>query len=1153
MTDFLGVKLHGVLPWLIFYVGSGPAVVESNSTRTLQRWSVAHCELQNASVMLSLYVGTSVVQSPPMGSNLCDGQGHVVLFEQASNTFYVTVDSTAAITLSHTADHEKVFDRDLEDWASYCERVEQYFIANGISNADRKRPILLSVCGPATFKLIRSLIAPDKPSDKSFEQIVKAVSDHLCPKPSSILQCFYFNSCVQKESESIAQFVAELRRLAVHCEFEGTLEIMLRDRLVCGAVRLPSVPLPVHSVDKKGLSVPDSVSCFRCGGKHYATTCKLKSVTCNNCGKTGHIAKVCRSNPTGAKSSAARQKGKAARGHSPEKENSPPREGSKGHSLYNFSSSSNKLFRVTLQVNGVNLPMEIDTGAAVSILSEATYKGKTAKLDLIVVSNEGPTLLGRACNGAAERAVQTLKEYLSKTRGDLETRLSRFLFQYRLTPHTSTGSSPAELLFGRRPKSHLDFIHPDLSAKVTLQQERQHLASESGASICAFLSGDKVYVRNFSPSTSSSVKWLPGVVTSLAGPRSVRVALEDGTIVLRHFDHVKFRLLPPPHPDQSSTVSTAGPSAQGLETCTTCTSGNSPDAKVSKPLSAPVPTPAQLPKIRRSSPPDRFDAVSVQNVGSTYIIVSWDLPTHSNGILISFSLYCNVALAGVLPLTMISYNTTGLLLFTLYTYMYVFSATALPEISDDVMLDAIQFNSVVEGADVTLPNDALILYEDLVVPLSVVYELALPPKCIAQWDGEHKHFKRFDDQETLLYFMQNPWKFKAAGRKVIMVPSILFSDDTSGNKSKKWHKFESWYLLFAGLPRQANGRHVNIHFVCCSDSVSPLDMARPISEDLARLENEGVEMYDAQSQEKVLVVAPLMLIICDNPRASELANHLGSAANKFCRICVNPYMIDEERTLEKCLVQIEAIRSQPTVQSAKEMQTLYGLRATANPMLEIRVNVYRCESFNATVRAQNIYSNRLSPSRDICHHFAVQQHLRYLCDAPSSGDVRCGDALKRMYLSHMMHNFFNNVPIEEHNAGRSIHHPGALRKLRSKHPQMLKHVNLGLQNDQGVNIQLLHCLPENYVKVFAGIIARDSELVNAGDFVETVSNQFILKQDISILHSAKSHIVRGDRCLKDYGFRLSQARVDSAEDLGLDQKQVAQVLEQGQVSGTPPN
>ncbi|KAL5491584.1 hypothetical protein EMCRGX_G016898 [Ephydatia muelleri] len=70
--------------------------------------------------------------------------------------------------------------------------------------------------------------------------------------------------------------------------------------------------------------------------------------------------------------------------------------------------------------------------------------------------------------------------------------------------------------------------------------------------------------------------------------------------------------------------------------------------------------------------PDGFDAVSVQNVGSTYIIVSWDLPTHSNGILINFSLYCNGALAGVLPLTVI---TTGLLPFTFYMYMYVFSAT----------------------------------------------------------------------------------------------------------------------------------------------------------------------------------------------------------------------------------------------------------------------------------------------------------------------------------------------------------------------------------------------------------------------------------------------------------------------------------------------
>ena len=46
-------------------------------------------------------------------------------------------------------------------------------------------------------------------------------------------------------------------------------------------------------------------------------------------------------------------------------------------------------------------------------------------------------------------------------------------------------------------------------------------------------------------------------------------------------------------------------------------------------------------------------------------------------------------------------------------------------------------------------------------------------------------------QEYLAYFEAHPMKEKAAGRPVIVLPLVLFSDDTSGNKSKKWHKFDS--------------------------------------------------------------------------------------------------------------------------------------------------------------------------------------------------------------------------------------------------------------------------------------------------------------------------------------------------------------------------
>ena len=44
-------------------------------------------------------------------------------------------------------------------------------------------------------------------------------------------------------------------------------------------------------------------------------------------------------------------------------------------------------------------------------------------------------------------------------------------------------------------------------------------------------------------------------------------------------------------------------------------------------------------------------------------------------------------------------------------------------------------------------------------------------------------------------------------------------------------------------------------------------------------------VYDAYLECEVLLVAPLLCVICDNPRASEVLNHLKGAASKFCRMC----------------------------------------------------------------------------------------------------------------------------------------------------------------------------------------------------------------------------------------------------------------------------
>ena len=65
-------------------------------------------------------------------------------------------------------------------------------------------------------------------------------------------------------------------------------------------------------------------------------------------------------------------------------------------------------------------------------------------------------------NGLAKRAVQVLKKGLSLAKqGILTYRLTQVLFSYRITPHSTTGISPAELL-----RSRLDLLHPTLEQTV---------------------------------------------------------------------------------------------------------------------------------------------------------------------------------------------------------------------------------------------------------------------------------------------------------------------------------------------------------------------------------------------------------------------------------------------------------------------------------------------------------------------------------------------------------------------------------------------------------------------------------------------------------------------------------------------------------------
>ena len=125
-------------------------------------------------------------------------------------------------------------DANREDWTSYTERLQQFFITNEIEAENKQRAVLLSVCGAHTYQLIKNLLAPQKPTDKTYTEIVQIMKNHVEPKPSMIVQRDTFHTRSRKDHESVATYVAGLRKLTEYCEFGDTLNDMLRDRLVCG-------------------------------------------------------------------------------------------------------------------------------------------------------------------------------------------------------------------------------------------------------------------------------------------------------------------------------------------------------------------------------------------------------------------------------------------------------------------------------------------------------------------------------------------------------------------------------------------------------------------------------------------------------------------------------------------------------------------------------------------------------------------------------------------------------------------------------------------------------------------------------------------------------------------------------------------------------
>ena len=118
------------------------------------------------------------------------------------------------------------FDPEKEQWNCYSERLDFYFEANTITEIDQKKAIILTVVGPTTYQLLKSLVQPQKPKEKTYPELKELLEKYYHLKPSAIVRHFRFHTRVRETGQSVATYVMALCDIGEHCDFKDTMHMI---------------------------------------------------------------------------------------------------------------------------------------------------------------------------------------------------------------------------------------------------------------------------------------------------------------------------------------------------------------------------------------------------------------------------------------------------------------------------------------------------------------------------------------------------------------------------------------------------------------------------------------------------------------------------------------------------------------------------------------------------------------------------------------------------------------------------------------------------------------------------------------------------------------------------------------------------------------
>ncbi|KAJ8969020.1 hypothetical protein NQ314_001975 [Rhamnusium bicolor] len=134
---------------------------------------------------------------------------------------------------SDYVEHLREFDPADLDWSIFKRRIDNYCIANEITDENRKGAILFNVLSEEAYKLVYNWCLPTEPTDENYSELIPLLTEHFKPSLTVFAVRYQFYNSPRTSSETVRDWSARLRNLVVLCEYEE-LDMVLRDHFIVG-------------------------------------------------------------------------------------------------------------------------------------------------------------------------------------------------------------------------------------------------------------------------------------------------------------------------------------------------------------------------------------------------------------------------------------------------------------------------------------------------------------------------------------------------------------------------------------------------------------------------------------------------------------------------------------------------------------------------------------------------------------------------------------------------------------------------------------------------------------------------------------------------------------------------------------------------------